>query len=286
MKLDSEWQSGMIKTLTSDSPNFLEKVFSLLESDGVFVLAGVLSRESCDQLITGAEIAYQAIKQEIGESRLERSGELGVARFPLKHCDDFAMLLNRAPILQIVETLIGKSAICHSMNAILLPTTKELPPLGSKSLFQSRFHQDFPRYTGGRLLSLNSFFCLTDFTVANGATQYLIGSHKSPLRLDSINLSDAVSANAVAGSVMIFDPTIWHAGGTNLTSSKRVGVNVQWTHHWIKQQIDLVRLLGVDRCSKYPEDIRQRLGFNSRTVTSLAEYYVSPEERIYKAGQG
>jgi len=32
--------------------------------------------------------------------------------------------------------------------------------------------------------------------------------------------------------------------------------------------------------------VQQRLGYNSQVVTSLQEYYVPTEQRIYRAGQG
>jgi ectoine hydroxylase-related dioxygenase (phytanoyl-CoA dioxygenase family) len=275
----------MIKTLSSCDSTWLRRGSELLDSDGVFILENVLNPALCRQLVSAAKDAYKQIVADIGIKKLQDAGESGVVRFPLKFRDEFSVLLLTPEVEECVSQFLSPFAICHLMNAILLEPA-ENAPTSALSLFQSTFHQDFPRYTGQVPLSLNSFFCLTNFNETNGSTQFKLGSHRRP-KSDGAAIGEmAVSVTAAAGSVIFFDSTIWHAGGTNRTSSVRAGVNVQWTHHWIKQQIDLVRYLGTEICEQLSPEIRQRLGFDSRVVTSLHEYYVSPQHRLYKGGQG
>lgn len=284
-KLASEWRSGMIRTLSSDDSSWTQSGIELLNLDGVFILEKVLDPALCGQLVEAARTAHEHVVREIGIDKLRDAGESGVVRFPLKFHDKFSVLLDTSQVDELVSKFLSPFAICHLMNAILLEPNHEAQASVS-SLFQSTFHRDFPRHTGEVPLSLNSFYCLTDFSESNGSTRFKIGSHRQASSEVPAHVASTSSVTASAGSIVFFDSTIWHAGGTNRTSDVRAGVNVQWTHHWIKQQIDLVRYLGAERCERFSPQVRRRLGFDSRVVTSLHEYYVRPEHRLYKGGQG
>jgi ectoine hydroxylase-related dioxygenase (phytanoyl-CoA dioxygenase family) len=251
----------------------------------VFVLNEVLSRDTCAILEEVATTAFREVQNLVGLERLTAAGESGVVRSPMKYREEFLHLLVCEPVNALTDRLIGSSAICHLMNGILLA------PDGGKAdlrapLFQGRLHRDFPRHLGGVPLSVNSFFCLSEFSPKTGSTRFLVGSHQHSDSAPPGRGEDATSVEAPAGSVIFFDSTIWHAGGRNSSGAVRAAVNVQWTFHWIKQQIDLVRHLGTDRVGGFPADVRRKLGWDSRVVTSLEEYYVAAEDRLYKSGQG
>ena len=55
---------------------------------------------------------------------------------------------------------------------------------------------------------------------------------------------------------------------------------------WIKQQMDYPRALGWERIGEFAERTQQILGYWTRTPTSLDEYYRTPQDRLYRAGQG
>jgi ectoine hydroxylase-related dioxygenase (phytanoyl-CoA dioxygenase family) len=84
----------------------------------------------------------------------------------------------------------------------------------------------------------------------------------------------------------VFDSTLWHASGRNTSGRDRLSINHQFTRSWIKPQIDYVRALGDGFVGSLPERSRQLLGWYTRVVTSLDEFYRPPEERLYRAGQG
>jgi len=275
----------MIKVLNLEDDCWLDRGSKILETDGVFVLERVLGASTCGLLTEAALDAQELIANAVGPQRLRAAGESGVVRFPMKYRPEFSALLDTPCVNAMVSEYLSPTAICHLMNAILLEPTSESTE-ETAALFQSVFHRDFPRFTGKVPLSINSFFCLCDFSESNGSTRFIVGSHRSASPTADTSDGRTASVEAAAGSVIFFDSTIWHAGGVNTTSTMRAGINVQWTHHWIKQQIDLVRYLGDDRCRSFPPSIRQRLGYDSRVVTSLQEYYVPKEQRMYKGGQG
>ena len=86
--------------------------------------------------------------------------------------------------------------------------------------------------------------------------------------------------------MLVFDSTLWHAARSNTSGRDRLAINQQFTRSWIKQQIDYVRALGADAVQARSPRTRQLLGWYTRVVTSLDEYYQPSERRLYRAGQG
>jgi ectoine hydroxylase-related dioxygenase (phytanoyl-CoA dioxygenase family) len=86
--------------------------------------------------------------------------------------------------------------------------------------------------------------------------------------------------------MIVFDSTLWHAAGANASGRDRLAINHQFTRSWIKQQIDYVRALGDAGVEAQPPRTQQLLGWYTRVVTSLDEFYQPAEQRLYRRGQG
>jgi ectoine hydroxylase-related dioxygenase (phytanoyl-CoA dioxygenase family) len=154
-------------------------------------------------------------------------------------------------------------------------------------VFQNTFHRDFPRYLNGYVASVNVFFAIDDFREDNGATWVIPGSHQQPAMPDEAYCSaHAQPATCPAGSMLLFDSTLWHAAGENTSGADRLAINHQFTRSYIKQQIDYVRAMGEAAVRRLPERTQQLLGYYTRVVTSLDEYYRPEGERLYRRGQG
>ena len=98
--------------------------------------------------------------------------------------------------------------------------------------------------------------------------------------------SAAVPAEAPAGSMIVFDSTLWHRAGVNTSGSDRLAINHQFTRSFLKRQIEYVRALGDHLVMEQRSRTRQLLGWPTRVVTSLDELYRPEAERLYQKGQG
>ena len=137
------------------------------------------------------------------------------------------------------------------------------------------------------LASVNTFFAVDRFTRRNGATFVIPESHqKEAPPGEAARQNAAIAVECAEGSMVVFDSTLWHAAGNNTSGSDRLAINQQFTRSWIKQQIDYVRALGEDAVRAQPPRTQQLLGYYTRVVTSLDEYYRPEDERIYRRGQG
>jgi ectoine hydroxylase-related dioxygenase (phytanoyl-CoA dioxygenase family) len=146
---------------------------------------------------------------------------------------------------------------------------------------------DFPRVINEYLLSINVFFAIDEFTARNGGTLIVPGSHQKLNPPDQAQMPGmSLPVECPAGSMLIFDSTLWHAAGRNISGFDRLAINHQFTRSYIKQQIDYVRAIGDETILSLPPRSQQLLGYYVRVVTSLDEYYKPEGERLYKKGQG
>lgn len=263
---------------------WLDLTRDALEYVGYEIVSDVFSG---DELAATREAMYRAHEQivaAVGDERLARSGELGVLRLMGKYEPSLLTLLEKPELLAIVDATVSPTAILHLQNGFILPS---VDPDDVPDTFQMSFHRDFPRQLGGYVASINCLLCVDEFTAENGGTLVVPGTHQCEERPSDAYLErNAIPVVAPAGSLIVFDSTLWHAAGVNVSGRDRLGINHQFTRSFVKQQIDYVRALGDAAVQTLPERTQQLLGWYTRLVTSLDEYYVAPEDRLYRGGQG
>jgi ectoine hydroxylase-related dioxygenase (phytanoyl-CoA dioxygenase family) len=265
--------------------DWLVKALEGLNHLGHVIVEDVVDRALLDETRERMYAVQRAIRDDIGEERLQRAGELGVLRLMLAYDEHFIRFLELPEILALVDGTVSPTAILHLQNGFVLPP--QPPVANGAGTFQQSFHRDFPRHLGGYLASLNTLIAIDDFTPENGGTIVASSTHQRPERPDDLFL-DAVaeSVQCPAGSVVVFDSTLWHAAGRNRSDRDRLGINQQFTRSFIKQQVDYVRALGDEVVERQAPRTQQLLGWYTRVVTSLDEYYQPPERRLYRSGQG
>lgn len=228
--------------------------------------------------------AQERIVSEIGEERLSAAGELGVLRLMMKYDPHFFAFLEIPEVLNVVDGVLSDTATLHLQNGFILPS---FPTVSTPEVFQNAFHQDFPRVLSGYVASVNVMFAIDPFTRDNGATLVVPGTHQRTEMPDRTYLArNAVPVECDAGAMLIFDSTLWHAAGRNTSGRDRLAINHQFTRSFFKQQIDYVRALGDAVVLDRNPRTQQLLGWYTRVVTSLDEYYQPPDRRLYRKGQG
>jgi ectoine hydroxylase-related dioxygenase (phytanoyl-CoA dioxygenase family) len=265
-------------------PGWLSICTQAVRHAGCCVVENVLARDETEGLREAMYRAQERIVAEVGRARLERSGELGVLRLMMKFEPVFLRLLERPEMLAVVDAHVSPTAILHLQNGFILPPLRDPADAGA---FQLGFHQDFPRVLNGYLMSINALVAIDPFEEANGATWVAPGTHQRLERPGEDYLrAAAVCAECPAGAILVFDSTLWHRGGHNRSARDRLAVNHQFTRSYVKQQIDYVRALGAPVIEALPPRSQQLLGWYTRVVTSLDEYYRPAQQRLYRAGQG
>jgi ectoine hydroxylase-related dioxygenase (phytanoyl-CoA dioxygenase family) len=125
-------------------------------------------------------------------------------------------------------------------------------------------HQDqsvYPLPADYPSVVVNTMWALDDFTVENGATRIIPGSHRwvdrTPTEADRV-----VDAVMPAGSVLFYLGRAWHGGGANGTDRPRLGVILEYVASWLRPQEN--HLLAVPRevVAELPARLQELLGYN------------------------
>jgi ectoine hydroxylase-related dioxygenase (phytanoyl-CoA dioxygenase family) len=269
----------ILPRLSARHPGWLDDALAGVRDDGYAIVEDILSPATLDRTRAAMYRVQARIREDIGPERLDRAGELGVLRLMVGYDESFCGLFEQDEILAVVDATVSPTAILHLQNGLILPPQ----PAPTDGLFQTSFHQDFPRHLGGYVASINVFLAIDPFTEENRATLLIPGSHQRPDRPDE---ATAIPALCPAGSAIVFDSTLWHAAGHNRSASNRLAVNQQFTRSFIKPQIDYVRALGDAAILRQRPRTQQLLGWYTRVVTSLDEYYRPAADRLYRGGQG
>lgn len=188
--------------------------------------------------------------------------------------DDF---IATAPLHDFIKQFFDSHYILNSFGAFINQP--------NDTAYVSKVHRDVRTFAGNFRLLLNMLIMLDDFTLDNGATYFLSGSHHVAHKpSDEIFYANASRGVGKAGDIVVFDSNLWHAAGVNKSPHVRRGLTLTYSRPFFKQQIDFPRLLGDDYV-KNNELLRQILGYNARVPTTIDEFYQPPEKRAYKAGQ-
>jgi ectoine hydroxylase-related dioxygenase (phytanoyl-CoA dioxygenase family) len=261
---------------------WLAKTMGCLRHLGFALVEGVLDNNQIEKTREAMYRVHARIREDVGSDRLRRAGEFGVLRNMVAYDDHFLRLLELPEMLTVVDATISPTAILHLQNGFVLPSVD-----GETESFQHTFHMDFPRYMNGYLASLNVMLTIDGYTALNGGTIVAPGTHHRSERPSDAYLEAAqVPVECGPGAMVVFDSTLWHAAGQNRSGSDRLGINHQFTRSFIKQQIDYIRVLGDEKVEAQPPRTQQLLGWYTRVVTSLDEYYQPAEKRLYRSGQG
>ena len=145
----------------------------------------------------------------------------------------FIKLATNKKLLQLVSKLIKGSFHLNQQNGIINPA--------NNTYNQGMWHRDLPyqHFTSSSPLGINALYCVDDFTIENGSTFVLPGTHKvSKFPSDIFVEENAKQITAKAGSYIVLDRMIFHSGGVNNSSNDRRAINQVFTIPHIKKQID------------------------------------------------
>ena len=126
-------------------------------------------------------------------------------------------------------------------------------------------HRDDELFRGyiphdGNQILVNMIWALSDFTVENGATRVVIGSHKS--REDRVpDENDFVQAEMSRGSVAIYFGTTFHGAGENTTEYPRTGVILGYSLGWLRQEENQYLAVPPDVAKNLSAPLQELIGY-------------------------
>ena len=242
-----------------------DEVVEQIRTLGYAVLDGEFSQQELQLFSATFDETRARYISAHGEENLREINEYNTIRAPIGYQADIFLALALNPsLLSVIGSLIRGKFILNQQSGIINP------PLEGYN--QGAWHRDLPyqHFISSHPLAVNALFCLDPFTRENGATFVLPASHKSEsFPSESYVARNAVQIEAKAGSYIILDCMLFHAGGFNQTQVARRAVNHVYTIPFIKQQIDLP---AITKDYNIPADTQSVLGFPYTEPRSVAEY--------------
>jgi ectoine hydroxylase-related dioxygenase (phytanoyl-CoA dioxygenase family) len=157
-------------------------------------------------------------------------------------------------LLAVLDATLGGS---YHLSA---PTGIEIAP-GEKAQFLHTDDGIYPLPRPHQEVVLNSMWAFDDFTVDNGATRVVPGSHRWTDRLP-LDPDETVTVTMPAGSVLFIRGTLWHGGGANQTDRTRLGVLLEYAAGWLRQQENHILAVPADVIRTLEPRLQELLGYN------------------------
>lgn len=252
----------------------VEKHLITLENEGIVVIPKVLSKSSLNSLIQELEIARQ---QDLDDR--PNAFDSGMVHNCVARGEEMAVLLDNEQMGLYINTCFSDTCIVYAYQS------SSLPPNGGN--YGSRVHVDCPRFIPGYDTNMGVIFALNDFTMENGATYYMPGSHKlEKLPSDEQFYAEAKRACCEAGDMIILKTRLVHAAGINKTDTIRHALTINFCRSYMRQRFDLPRLLSKNTINRLGVQGRRLIGMNVRVPTTLDQFYLPEGQRLYKPNQG
>ncbi len=239
--------------MTAPTPEQLTDWKVRFERDGYVVLESLISPQEVARL----KAALLEVEERHGFGYAKTSFEgFKTVRINnlLAYHEAFWSVPLQPDVLALAEALLDRELLLSSLCSLTLGPGQSAQPL----------HEDTQQLSLPRPrppLALNAMWALSDFTEENGATRLVPGSHKldhAPVYGAQV---DTIAATMPAGSVMLFDSSLWHMGGANTTSERRYALSCYYCAGWLRQQENLQ--LGIPReiASRLPRRLQELCGY-------------------------
>ncbi|HUC38241.1 MAG TPA: phytanoyl-CoA dioxygenase family protein [Acidimicrobiales bacterium] len=155
-------------------------------------------------------------------------------------------------VLGVLDRVLGH----YQLSA---PVGIEIGP-GEKAQVLHRDQAVYPLPTSFPDVVMNTIWALDDFTETNGATRFILGSHRWDDRPSESE--DAVCAVMPAGSMAFYVGKLWHGGGANTTDTARLGVILEYVAAWLRPQENHILAVPRETVASLPERLQELLGYN------------------------
>lgn len=166
-------------------------------------------------------------------------------------------------VLATVEGLVGADCILSSCNLGARRPGGDRQGLHRDTGIwgQSMPYLDIP-------VGIQTAWCFDDFTIENGATHVVPGSHARP---DARDDEPSIQLTAPAGSIVAFDARTFHAGGANRSERVRRAALTFYIRSWLKPQTDHKRSFPRDLIAASSPALLRLLGFQRQSPVERSD---------------
>ncbi|HPG24832.1 MAG: phytanoyl-CoA dioxygenase family protein [Spirochaetaceae bacterium] len=243
---------GEIRTLSTSE---LDAYAAAIEERGYVVAENVIPRSTVESLTATIDRLLVDLDVPFGDNAF-----LG------RHTRRIFNLLARDPVfrsipihpgtLPVIERVLDDQCLLSSLTAAEMNPGQEAQALHSDDA-SHRLQRPGPPSVAVAI------WALTDFTRENGGTRLVPGSHRfdrPPRRGDD---PETVSIEMSAGSVLLYNASLWHGGGANRSSARRIAIVCNYCAGYLRQEE--CQLLAIPRAQveEFEPRLRRLIGYST-----------------------
>jgi ectoine hydroxylase-related dioxygenase (phytanoyl-CoA dioxygenase family) len=127
-----------------------------------------------------------------------------------------------------------------------------------------RLHRDqgcYQRSFNGLTVQISALWAFDDFTVRNGATRVIPGSHLWPWERVATPNDPVEQAVMPKGSLLLYHGTTLHGGGANMSERPRMALVNTYALGWLRQEENMYLTVPRQIADQLPDAIRRLMGY-------------------------
>jgi ectoine hydroxylase-related dioxygenase (phytanoyl-CoA dioxygenase family) len=157
-------------------------------------------------------------------------------------------------VLPLVERVLDRGCLVSSLSSISIDPGQSAQPVHADD-------QIMPIEKPHVAVVCNTMWAVTDFTEQNGATRLVPGSHRANGNPDMAERYPSIPAEMAKGSVLVWHGSLWHGGGANTGSTRRVGIAMNYCAGFIRQQENQQLGIPVEVARGFSPRLRKLIGY-------------------------
>jgi ectoine hydroxylase-related dioxygenase (phytanoyl-CoA dioxygenase family) len=199
-----------------------------IERDGYTIVEDAIGVDLLDELAGDLARLERELDIRPSTNSFEGAQTLRVYNL-LAHGEVWQRVPVHDSVLPIVEGVLDPGCLISSLSSVNIGAEETAQPIHADDML-------IPIPKPHPPTVCNSMWALTDFTEANGATRIIPGTHVFDHSPDYGQHYDSIAAEMPRGSVLVWHGSLWHGGGANATSERRIGIAMNYCAGYIRQQ--------------------------------------------------
>ncbi len=231
-----------------------------IERDGYTIIEDVLEPDSVD---ASGKRVREIEKETLGETErgtpVDGNSQLRTAGL-LQLDPLFREIPILGDVLPVIQGILGSECLLTAFSAIdVLPGENKQPiHLDDAPVPLPRPHQP---------VVCTCMVAIDDFTLENGATRLLPGSHKTAgapdYGTDYRKVDGMIAAEMRPGSVVAFNGALLHQDADNKSDAPRLGLEVSYCAPWMRTFTNFFLSIPQEEVMQYPQPLRDLLGYRN-----------------------
>jgi len=245
----------MVQTFSSEIGS--DEIVSAMIRDGSVIVSNQVPHTLVDQVAAEFrphfdEQGHQFMTDFNGFKTLRLAGILGISRAS-------AELIAHPRVMEIADAVLGPNCDNYRIGSC---SAIEIHPGETDQILHRDAEGLYPIQIPDVEFQISAMWALDDFTVENGATRVVPGSHvlQGPMPPEEVDVEQAVMTK---GSVLFYLGSTIHGGGANRSQSPRSGLINTYSLGWLRQEENHYLSVPREIADSYPDHVRRLMGYQS-----------------------